>query len=159
VAHRHPVVNDPALSGRLSLEESQREHICWAAACAIPIWIWQCREMRLVGTSASAVSIISRNWISRKAIPLVLPQATRFVDDFGFRLVANIRNLCALGAAGRGVDLVNLEPSAPVGLIAVIGALRHDALKTVFAGQPMERWAISDLVIVVSQRVWRILQQ
>ena len=29
-----------------------------------------------LGTSASAVSIIARNWISRKAIPLVLPQAT-----------------------------------------------------------------------------------
>jgi hypothetical protein len=48
------------------------------------------------------VSIIARNWISRKAIPVVLPQATRFVDDFGFRLVANIRNLCALGGCRTG---------------------------------------------------------
>ena len=43
------------------------------------------------------MSIIARNWISRKAIALVVPQATRFVDDLGFRLVANIRNLRALG--------------------------------------------------------------
>jgi hypothetical protein len=48
-----------------------------------------------LGTSASAVSIIARNWVSRKAIALVLPQAIRFVKDLGLRVVANIRTLCA----------------------------------------------------------------
>jgi hypothetical protein len=55
---------------------------------------------------ASAVSIIARNWIIRKAIALALRQATRFVDDLGFGLVAKLRNLRPRGAAGRDIDLI-----------------------------------------------------
>ena len=53
------------------------------------------------------------------------------------------------------VDAFDFEPRAPVGLIAAIDALRHDALDTMLAGQLMEFLATSDLVIVVSQPIRR----
>jgi len=52
------------------------------------------------------VSIIARNWISCKAIGLALRQATRFVDDLGFRSMAQIRSLRTGGGTGRDFDLI-----------------------------------------------------
>jgi hypothetical protein len=49
------------------------------------------------------------------------------------------------------VQALDLEPRTPVGLIPAIGALRYDALDTVFAGQSVELRAMPDLVIVLSQ--------
>ena len=46
------------------------------------------------------------------------------------------------------VETFGLEPHAPVRLIAAIGALRHDALNSMAAGQPVEFWAVANLVIV-----------
>jgi hypothetical protein len=57
------------------------------------------------------------------------------------------------------VQVLDHEPHSPVGLIPAIGALRDDALDTVLARQPMKGRAVANLVIVVSQRVRRILQQ
>jgi len=57
------------------------------------------------------------------------------------------------------VEALDLEPGAPVGLVPAIDALRHDALDTVLARQPMKGRALPDLVIVVSQAIRRTVQQ
>src|SRR5690242_1603900 len=57
------------------------------------------------------------------------------------------------------VEALDLEPRTSVGLVPAIGAIRYDALDAVFAGDPVEGWAMTDLVIVVSQRVRRTIQK
>jgi hypothetical protein len=57
------------------------------------------------------------------------------------------------------VEAFDFEPRAPIRLIPAIGALRYNALDTVFAGYPVELRAASDLVIVVSQAIRRTFQQ
>jgi hypothetical protein len=57
------------------------------------------------------------------------------------------------------IEALDLEQSAPVGLIPAIDAFRDDAFNAVFAGQPVEGWAMTDLVIIISQRVRRTIQQ
>ena len=52
------------------------------------------------------MSIIARNWITRNAIAWALRQATRFVDDLGFRSMAQIRSLRTGGGTGRDFDLI-----------------------------------------------------
>jgi len=57
------------------------------------------------------------------------------------------------------VEALDLEPCTAVGLVLAIDALRHDALKAVLASYPVELRAMPNLVIVVSQRVRRTVQQ
>ena len=57
------------------------------------------------------------------------------------------------------VQAFDFKPCAPVRLVSAIDALRDDALNAVFAGRPVKLRAMSDLMIVVSQAVWRTLQQ
>jgi hypothetical protein len=55
------------------------------------------------------------------------------------------------------VEAFDFEPRTPVGLVPAISAFRYDALNTVFAGQPVERRAMPDLVIIVSEAIRRTL--
>ena len=89
--------------------------------------IRQCREVRSLGTSASAANIIARNWISRKAITLVLPKRPDS-STIRFPLVARIRNLCARGAAGRDVDLIGCKSDLIEfeGNPSMVCRVRHD---------------------------------
>jgi hypothetical protein len=57
------------------------------------------------------------------------------------------------------VEALDLEPSAPVWLVSAIGAFRDDALDPLFAGDPVEGWAMIDLVVVVPEAVWRTMQE
>jgi hypothetical protein len=57
------------------------------------------------------------------------------------------------------VEALNLQPRAMVGLIPAIDTFRDDAFNAVFAGQPMKRRAMPDLVIVVSQAIRQTIQQ
>ena len=45
------------------------------------------------------------------------------------------------------IQASRFQPCAAVGLVAAIGAVRHDALKAVLTGQPVELGAMLDLVI------------
>ena len=47
--------------------------------------------------------------LPERAIALVLPQATQFVNDSGSGWRRRIRNLCARGAAGRDFDLIRCK--------------------------------------------------
>ena len=53
------------------------------------------------------------------------------------------------------VEAFCFQPCTPVRLVAAIDSLGDDALKTAFAGQPVELRAMPDLVIVVSQPIRR----
>ena len=90
------------------------------------------------------------------------------IDEFAFRcVVAEKQRPDAMSTAFGitpsdndkflSVEALDLEPRTPVGLVAAIRALRHDALKAVLTGQPVELWAMADLVVVVSQRVRRTI--
>src|SRR4051812_38415088 len=57
------------------------------------------------------------------------------------------------------VEAFRLQPSAPIGLIPAINALRDNAFEAALAGQAMEGRALADLMIVVSERLRRTGQE